>query len=272
MTYSLRSAKSATDRLGVIDAVRAQGRLVLAIMLRDIKTRFGGSEWGVLIATGWPLSHILVLLVINTAVGRTTPYGESGALWIATGVVPFMAFNYMSRFIMLGIVLNRPLLSFPIVKVTDLLISRAVIEVLNAGLVILILFTIFFSLGIDFIPHDISQASLALLSMMLLGLGMGVLNSVIAAAFPFWATGYALFMILSWVSSGILFVPDALPDIARVPLSYLPWLQGVEWTRSAYYDGYGATILDKGYLISWGVVTLGLGLALERAVRGKMLG
>ncbi len=259
----LQSEGRDIDSLSIAATVRAQGRLLLAIMLRDIKTRFGGSEWGMLIAVGWPLSHVLALLLLNASLGRAAPYGQSMALWVATGVVPFMAFSYMSRFIMMGIALNKALLSVPIVKVTDILFARAIVEVMSAGLVVLLLFAIFFAYGIDFMPRDIVQASLAMLAMMLLGLGMGVINAIIAAASPFWVTGYALFMIIFWLSSGILFVPDTLPEAARVALSYLPWLQGVEWMRSAYYDGYGASILSKGYLVSWGVVTLGLGLALE---------
>jgi hypothetical protein len=122
-------------------------------------------------AIGWPLSHVLILLVINTGLGRAVPYGDSAALWWATGVIPFQAFQYMSRFIMMGILLNRPQLSFPVVKVTDILFARPIVEVLNAGLAVLILFVIFWSLGIDFMPRDVVQASLAMLAMMLLGLG-----------------------------------------------------------------------------------------------------
>jgi capsular polysaccharide transport system permease protein len=78
-------------------------------------------------------------------------------------------------------------------------------------------------------------------------------------------------MIIFWLASGVFFVPDAMPEPARTYLSYVPMLQGVEWMRSAYYQGFGEGILDRGYLISFGVVSLFIGLALERLVRGKML-
>ena len=212
-----------------VGMLKAQGRILVALMLRDLKTRLGGNEFG-FFAMGvcWPLSHILLLLIINTGVGRAAPYGDSAALWFATGVIPFMAFNYIARFIMLGIVLNRPLLSFPIVKITDILFARAIVEVLNAGLVILIMFAIFWVVGIDFMPVDITQASLALLAMMLLGLGFGVVNGIIAAAVPFWITGYALLTMILWAASGVLFVPDALPEAIRIPDRdhgdpFVPW-------------------------------------------------
>jgi capsular polysaccharide transport system permease protein len=258
-------------RLDTFGMLRAQGRVLVALMLRDIKTRFGGNELGFLIAIAWPLSHILILLAINSSLGRAVPYGESAALWFATGIIPFTAFSYMSRFIMFGIWMNRPLLGFPAVKITDVLFARAIVELLSAAMVVLIMFAIFWACDIDFMPRDTVQAALALFAMMLLGLGLGVLNAPIAAVVPFWATGYTLLIIVFWIASGVIFVPDALPEPARTYLSYLPVLQGVEWMRSAYYEGFGAGILDRSYLVSFGVVSLFIGLALERLVRVRML-
>ena len=257
--------------LTTVGMLKAQGRILRALMLRDIKTRFFGNEFGMLLAIGWPLTHILVLILLNSALGRAVPYGESAALWFATGTIPFLAFQYMARFIMVGIVANRPVLNIPIVKVTDILFARAIVEVLSAGLVVIVVIVIFWAQGIDFMPVDIVQASLALLAMMLLGLGVGVVNAIIAAAFPFWVTGFALLTILCWLSSGVLFVPDALPEAAQAYLAYLPWLQGVEWMRSAYYEGYGGAIIAKTYLVSCGVGSVFLGLALERLVRGRLM-
>jgi capsular polysaccharide transport system permease protein len=252
------------------DILRAQWRIIVALMLRDIKTRFGGSELGFLLAIAWPLTHILFLLAANSMLNRAVPYGENGAVWFATGIIPFMAFSYMSRFISMGILQNKPLLTYPIVKVTDIIFARAIVEVLSAGLVILVLFTIFLTMGIDFTPRDIVQASFALLAMMFLGLGFGVVVATITGGIPFFATVYALSMIAIWISAGIFFVPDSLPEVARTALSYLPWVQGVEWMRSAYYDGFGDAILDKPYMISFAAVSLFLGLVLERVMRGKI--
>ena len=265
-----------TDRLGsrlsTLEMLKAQWRVIVALMLHDIRSRFGGNALGFfLMGVVWPLSHILILLGINAGLGRAAPYGDSAALWYASGIVPFMAFQYMSRFISLGVIINKALLSFPVVKVTDIVFAKAIIEALNAGFVILILFAIFWALRIDFMPRDIVQASLGMLSMMLLGIGFGIVNAVIASMFPFWVTGYALLIMLFWITSGIIFVPDALPAAIQAALSYLPWLQGTEWVRSAYYEGFGSNILDKTYLVVFGVVALFIGLALERLMRGKIL-
>jgi capsular polysaccharide transport system permease protein len=259
-------------RLSTIEILRAQWRIIVALMLHDIRSRMGGNAFGFLVmGVAWPLSHILILLGIYAGTNRAIPFGDSAALWFATGIIPYMAFSYMARNIMLGIVLNRPLISFPIVKPSDILFARVIIETLNAGLVIIIMSALALAVGIDFMPLDPVQASLAVLAMMLLGVGFGAVNAVIAALVPFWITGYALLSILMWITSGILFVPDTLPEIIRTPLSFLPYLQGVEWMRSAFYQGYGASILDKQYLLYFALGSLFIGLGVDRALRGKLL-
>ena len=254
-----------------LELLKAQGRILVALMLRDIRTRFFGSAWGFLIVIAWPLAHILALLAVYSVLGRKAPYGDSAALWFATGIIPFICFSYMARMTTYGIMINRPLLSYPIVKATDIIFARAIVECLNSGLVVIITGLIFWSCDIDIMPADPVEAGFALLGSMLLGFGLGTMGACIAAVFPIWASAVNLLLIVFWVLSGVIFVPDALPREFQVPLSYLPLLQCVEWMRSAYYDGYGLSILDRGYTISWGVGMLFASLALERLMRGRIL-
>jgi capsular polysaccharide transport system permease protein len=257
--------------LGARDLVRTQSRIIVALMLRDLKTRYFGTEFGFLISIAWPLAHVLALLIVHVALGRVVPYGDNVALWFATGIVPFMAFSYMSRFIMRGIVQNRPLLSFPKVKVTDLLFARALMEILSAGLVIIILIAIFTAFGIDVMPRDPIQAVAALGACMLLGLGIGVINAIIAVAVPMWIMGYGLVVILLWITSGVFFVPHSLPETLRYFIWFNPVSHGIEWMRSAYYEGYGTDFIAKPYIFGFGAFWLCAGLLLERAVRGRLL-
>jgi ABC-type polysaccharide/polyol phosphate export permease len=62
------------------------------------------------------------------------------------------------------------------------------------------------------------------------------------------------------------------PEIARYYLSFNPVLHAVEWMRSAYYPDYGSLVLDKTYLLYWGIGTVFVGLGLERLLRGRLLG
>ena len=50
----------------------------------------------------------------------------------------------------------------------------------------------------------------------MLGFGMGIINAIIAMAFCGWITGYALVIIVFCISLGVMFVPDALPEVERI--------------------------------------------------------
>lgn len=262
---------SNAEKFDLWSAAQRQRRVLYALMLRDVRTRFFGHGLGYLLAIAWPLSHILIVVAILAATGRSAPYGDSMALFIATGTVPFMIFSYLSRFMMISVFMTRPLLAFPEVKILDALIAAAALETLTACCVTIALVVIGWSAGLDVVPHNIVQAAYALGASLLLGVGFGALNGVIALAVPFWMTVYSLLIVLWWMTSGIFFVPDAFPEVVRNALSWQPVLQCTEWMRSAYYEGYGGVILDKRYAISVGIGAIFLGLLLERLMRGHLL-
>lgn len=266
MAYVAEYTLSRTQILG------AQFRVIFALMLRGARTRFFGNGLGFLVASvAWPLCHMLLLLAAYTVAGRIAPIGDSSLLFFATGLIPFMAFNYISRWTMLGVIYDRPLMAFPAVKVIDLVLARILLEVLGSFITAFALVFLLVFADVNPIPQDVVQASLAYVACVLLGVGMGIINSVIALAFRPWFTGYVLIIIGLYVSSGIIFYSDGLPHSVTYYLSFNPVFQAVEWMRSAYYPGYGSFDLDKNYLLWWAFCTISGGLVLERLIRGRVL-
>ena len=240
-------------------------------MLRNIRTRFFGTGLGFLLAISWPLVHISILLAISVIIGRRAPYGESSAVFFATGLVPYMTFLYISRFMMVSVQHTRPLLAFPIVKILDLLAAGAILEVLSSCCSTIALGIVLTAFGVDIMPLDPAQAAFALCAAILLGIAFGIFNSLLLMAMPLWMTVGSLFNVFMYVTSGIFFVPSVMPPQLRYYLYFNPLLQAIEWMRSSYYDGYGAEMLDKKYAIGFGVILLFIGLAIERIFRGRFL-
>jgi capsular polysaccharide transport system permease protein len=262
---------SGTETFDLWSAWQRQRRVLLAVMLRNIRTRFFGNGLGYLVGIAWPLSHILILVGIFAFSGRAAPFGDSRVLFVATGVVPFMAFSYLARFTMLSVMRAKPLLAFPEVRILDVLMATALLEVLAASCVTMVLIIIAWFAAIDVAPKDIVEATYAFGSALLIGLGFGLVNGVIVLATPTWYTGFALINVLMWFSAGVFYVPDALPGPIRDALAYQPMLQVIEWMRSAYYEDYGSLLLDRRYVIGFGLLMVFLGLLLERAMRGHLL-
>lgn len=258
-------------RISFSEALRSKRNVMTAVILRDMRTRFFNHGLGFLIVSLWPLAHMLIILMINSVAGRRTPFGDSLYVFYATGLIPTLAFMYISRFMSLSLILNKPLLGFPEVTVVDVMMARAFLEIVAAFITLLLIILIIYAAGDNPFPSDTSEAVKAYLALLLLAVGVGSLAGVIVMFSPFFATIYALMMILVYIGSGTLFVISSLPDVISTPLSYNPVVHAVEWMRVAYYPTYSTKILDKEYLIGFGMTSLFLGLLLERVLRGRML-
>ena len=89
--------------------------------------------------------------------------------------------------------------------------------------------------------------------------------------FPGWMIGYALFSIVLYVSSGVMFMPSFLPEQAYYWMKFNPALQAAEWVRSAYYP-YAGLQIDYLYVLMFGITATAIGLFLLKHVVSKMQG
>jgi capsular polysaccharide transport system permease protein len=244
-------------------SLRAQANVLNALVLRDMRTRFGGSHWGYAIAVAWPCAHIFVIVATLTLRGFVAPLGDSVLLFVASGVAPYITFMYMSRKIMEGLSLNKPLTYFPAVTLLDVILSRTIVECVSAWATLFCVFLILEGIGVAAVPVYPAEALLAFMATILVSAGMGIINANIVAYFPGWMVGYILFTIAGYSASGVFFLPDLMPGWVYDALAWNPMLQCIAWFRAAFYPGYGDRVA-KLYVILLGVCLIGIGLATER--------
>jgi len=267
----MEKGKRKRVRISFADALRQKRNVMSAVVLRDMRSRFFNHGLGFIVQSLWPLAHMLIIISVNTFAGRSAPYGESPLIFFGAGLIPTLSFMYISRFMALSIVLNKNMLSFPIVTVTDILFARAFLEVIAGFITLIFVWIIFVCLGLNPYPMDPAQAVLAYLATILLAVGIGTIVGVITSFLPLFVTIYALFSIVVYIASGAVFVSPNLPDQLAIPLSYNPVVQCVEWMRTAYFGGYSDRLLDRGYLLGFGLASLFIGLAAERLSRRILL-
>lgn len=256
----------------IIEALIRKRDVLGAVILRDMRTRFFNHGLGFIIVPLWPLVHMGALIIIHAAAGHgAPPYGESTALFYATGLVPTLTFMYVSRYMGFSLVMNRAMLAFPVVKALDVMVGRAFLEVIAACITLTLMLTILWATGQNPWPYDIESAVCAYMAIILLGFGCGILVGVASMFFPFFVTIWQLTLILFYVSSGTMFVASNLPDSLSIPLSYSPVTECVEWMRTAFYESYSDKLVHPEYILSFGMVTLCLGLTIERFFRRQML-
>ena len=267
--------KTANGHCGLFpgdEALVTQARVIRAVMLRIMRTRFGRTIFGSLTVVGWPLGHLAVLMLAALAIRRTIPVlGTDPAIFVGTGVLPYIMFLHPGREIMLALAFDKPLLNLPCVTTTDIILARCIVEIVAAFWVVFLFLLFLYVIDVEVVPHRIEDAILAVLATVYLGIAIGWVGAVLYAITRAWIVVQVALLIAMYLTSGVFFLPTSLPQQVRDILWYNPLLHSVEWLRSAYYEGYGHGMLSKTYLLVSATVILFVGLLLERGIRGRLL-
>ena len=250
-------------------AAVTQLRVIGALVLREMRTRFGRTSLGYLWAVVSPVFGIAILATLYTAIGRAVPVGDSLPLFLATGLLSYRTFTGLTQRMLSAISSNAALFAFPIVKPLDAIFARSLLETMTSLGACFIVLGGIWALGFGTLPTKPLEVAAAFCAMAMLGTGVGTINAIVGRFSPAWDRLFSLFQRPLFFVSGIFYLPEAVPQPFLSWLLWNPLLHGVEWFRAGYYTDYGLHTLDRGYLLTCGLATMLIGLAAERALRGK---
>ena len=166
---------------------------------------------------------------------------------------------------------NGSLLRLPLVSTCDVVLARALLELVTDLVVALILLAGFTAIGLHAVPRDLGGVAAALIAVWLFACGLGFFNAVVTAFWKGWDKVWVQIVRILYFVSGIFYVPATMPDWVRHILAWNPILQAVDWFRVSFFEGYAPYWLDRGYLVILGLWTLFVGLALERLLRPRLV-
>lgn len=255
------------ESVSIGEALQRKLNVMHAVILRDIRSRYFDHGLGFLIVPLFPVGHMAMLLAIYKIIDRQAVFGDDLVLFFATGLIPVLMFNYVSRFMSVSLIANKGMLAFPAVKLLDIILARSVLELFGVVLATLFVIAIILSVGSSPMPRSTVDVVSVLALVAVLSVGVGIVVSVISAIWPFFAMFYALFTAVIYLSSGAPIYLHSFPDIVAYYCSFNPTFHAVEWVRSAYYLGYPAFQLSKTYLVGWAFGSLAIGLLMERSLR-----
>ncbi|PCH75594.1 MAG: sugar ABC transporter permease [Rhodobacteraceae bacterium] len=240
----------------------ASSRTIAALILREMSTRYGRTPGGYIWAILEPLAAIIVLSIAFSLVMRTPSLGISFPLFYATGFLPFSLYQNLSNTIARAISFSKPLLKYPAVTWIDAVIARFLLNSLTGLLVSILLLSGLLMVIDNRVILDFSAIISAMGLVMLLGLGVGVLNCVLSGLFPLWAMIWSIITTPLFLASGIFFLYETLPPLARDILWYNPLIHIVGLMRTGFYPSYTAAYINIPYVLGIALICLALGLIL----------
>lgn len=250
--------------------LKCQARIVGALILREMRVRFGRSQLGYLWAIAEPLSYMIAFSAMFYFVDRHPPFGNSMPLFFAAGIVPFQLFRNMCNQLSGAFGANQALMTYPIVHPLDTIIARSILEVATSLLIMVVVFSALVVATGAPLPANIVRISEAIVLLTLLGFGFGLMSAVIITRINAWQNVVRMIMTPMLFLSGIFYSLDSLPPNLRDILAWNPVLHGVEMFRDGYYTNYRANDIDAFYLLICGILLAFFALAMERTIRGRI--
>ncbi len=252
-------------------AIAIQARIIWALLLREVKTRYAHSALGIAWAVIEPLA-LLAILGFSMYVFRGTkaPLGNYYIVFHYTAIVLFLMFTHTTQRLTVS-VRQQTLLRMPLVKLNDILIAKAMLEFFVAIVLNVFILVGFYLAGYQYWPSNPIDMLLAHFFVWLLALGVGITNCMIVSQFEAWEQIWANIGRAGYFISGIFYLPTQLPPEYLRFIQWNPLLYAIDWNRKGFYFDYDAPLLSKSYLIGCAVVSLAVGLALERLVRKDTL-
>jgi capsular polysaccharide transport system permease protein len=246
-------------------------RVLFALVVREMSTKFGRSWGGYLWAVAEPVGGIVLLTIAFSFAFRTPPLGSNFALFYATGIIPFFLFSHVTGSVGQAINSNRGLLTYPVVRPLDAVLAKFVTDLVTMLIVALLLYPGIILWNDLPVSPDLAAIFNGFLLMGLLGLGFGTLNCVL---FGFWPTWRHVWNVLTkplFLMSCMFYTFESLPPQAQAVLWYNPLVHGVGLVRSGFYSGYDASYVAPLYVLGISLGCFLVGAYLLRRHRSFLL-
>lgn len=252
-------------------ALIVQGRVIYALMMREVHTIYGTSRLGYLWALIQTMWGIAVFWGMRYLIGARAPHGMHILMFLLAGFGFYNMFSGIVSKCMSAVNGNMALLTFPQVTPVDLMISRAIIVWATELVAAFLFIGIGILFGMPFYLSDFGGLLALLFLTPLLGLGTGMMFASLAVIYPTLEKIIPMVMRVMFFVSGLFYSATTLPSYALKYIWYNPILQIVEWARVCLSRGYSTYSYSPFYLVSVTLFCLCFGLLLERYVRRRLV-
>jgi capsular polysaccharide transport system permease protein len=251
------------------EALATQTRVIGALIMREIQTRFGRHNLGFLWLFFEPLFLGSMVGVIHYAHGQHLPGGINPFIFTIVGYVPFFMFRAIVNRASSALHSNLTLLFHRQVTPADVMISRNVLEGTAVTGVILLILTVSAAWA-EIWPDNVGLILLALFMMFMLSHGLSML---VAAAASNWDGFDRLLHPITYLMmplSGAFYALHWFPPGVRELLLWNPLVSIHEAIRHGMFGSAIPSYYDLQYVTWWILGANLLGLAALRSARRKL--
>ena len=246
----------------MLSAFRSHGNIIIALMLREIITRFGRRGLGFAWLVGEPLIFIFGVIFVWSFIKAPYQHGMRVAPFIMTGYVSLIMMRHLISYSMGAVSGNAGLLFHQKIKVLHVYFSRYVLEFAGSTAAFFVTYLILFSFGQVSLPHDLMLVYWGWFSLFVFSCGLAMVISALAMEFDILERLVPVFMYLILPFSGVFMMAAWLPPAYRKLYLLFPLPHAIEMIRAGVFGEFIETHYDPLYPFFWGSVFIALGLIM----------
>jgi capsular polysaccharide transport system permease protein len=254
-----------TSELSFFQSLAIQFRVLHALMMREVITRYGRDNLGVLWLVGEPMIFTLGVATLWSAAKLT--HGGTGIPIVAfavTGYSSVLMWRNATSQCSGGIEANKPLLFHRSVLIIDVFLTRIALEIVGASSSFIVLSLFFIFIGWMPVPYDLSLVLAGWFMLAWFGASLALLVGAGTAFSPLVHRLWHPIAYLLFPMSGAAFMVQWLPKKLQEVVLYLPMVHGVELLRHGYFGNVVRTHYDIAYMAEWCVALTLCGMYVVR--------
>jgi len=252
--------------------LRIQRAVLVALVIRELRSRVEGRWLGLLWMLFEPLAHVMVILALFGFRHHATSPNVELPVFLVTGLLPFFVFRNLARRLPAAISSNRGLYAYRQVKPFDALIARAIVEVGLYGAVYATALMLLGWLGYHWLPQAPLELIVVGFLLVTFGVGLGLVFAVAAHNRPRVQTVIGFAFLPLYLLSGVIFPVHTLSPDVRAWLLWNPVLHLIELARTYFIAAYQPLEgINLGYPAAWTLAASALGMSLYRVYRHRLV-
>jgi ABC-type polysaccharide/polyol phosphate export permease len=241
-------------------------RVIGALVLREMLTRYGRNNIGFLWLFVEPL--LFTLVVISVKAAKIGVYGSaiSGVAFAVTGWPALMLWRNMPNRCTGAVRSNRSLLHHRQVTIPDIFMARILVEFMAASTSFVFVTAGFYAVGSLMAPEDILKVIAAWCLLAWFGAGLALTVACLSERFTIIDNLWRPMSYVLMPLSGIAFLVENLPPGYQHIVMWVPMLNCVELLRDGWFGSLFHAYYDIGYVIVFNLCLSFVGLSLLRQV------
>ncbi len=250
--------------------IARNARIVTALMLRELITRYGRKGLGFAWVIGEPLLFCLGVLVLWTVARPAYEQGIRMGPFIMTGYMCLLLLRHQITLSLSALQANIGLLHHRDIAILHLYIARNILECLGATAAFVVVYAVLMALG-----QVQGPASLLLLYggwflLAFMAMGLAMIFAALAIRFEVMERIVPLFTYILIPMSGAFFMVAWVPAAYRDAFLLIPLAHPIEMVRAGVFGEFVETHFDPLYALGWAAVFNIVGLLLLGGAREQV--